>query len=111
MIKPIILILFFSFSSLFAQDSGKKITPKKIEVVIGQDYVETLNFAPYTTVEIGNTTILDYRIAPGKRRLTLKGIKAGSQPTTVRVFNTVGDLKAFYEVTVTETAKGSWYKS
>ncbi len=99
------LFCFLSFA-VFSQDDGKKMKPKKIEVVIGQDYVETLNFAPYTTVEIGNTAILDYRIAPGKRRLTLKGVKAGSQPTTVRVFNTVGDLKAYYEVTVTETAKG-----
>jgi len=106
MIKLLLAIFLTSFlNPSFAQDE-KKITPKKIEVVIGQDYVETLNFAPYTSVEIGNTSILDYRIAPGKRRLTLKGVKAGSQPTTVRVFNTVGDLKAFYEVTVTETAKG-----
>ena len=105
--KNFFLLLFiFYIGSVYSQEESKKVKPKKIEVVIGQDYVETLNFAPYTSVEIGNTTILDYRIAPGKRRLTLKGIKAGSQPTTVRVFNTVGDLKAFYEVTVTETAKG-----
>ena len=107
MIKILPTLLFlFTQSLVFSQVEGEKTKPKKIEVVIGQDYVETLNFAPYTTVEIGNSAILDYRIAPGKRRLTLKGVKASSQPTTVRVFNTVGDLKAFYEVTVTETAKG-----
>ena len=105
-LKVSIVFLLFLHGRVFGQDDNNKMKPKKIEVVIGQDYVETLNFAPYTSVEIGNTAILDYRIAPGKRRLTLKGIKAGSQPTTVRVFNTVGDLKAFYEVTVTETAKG-----
>lgn len=98
----IYLVIFFALSI----SNAEEVKPKKIEVVIGQDYVETLNFAPYTTVEIGNTAVLDYRIAPSKRRLTLKGLKASSQATTVRVFNTVGDLSAFYEVTVTETAKG-----
>ncbi|MAW07087.1 MAG: hypothetical protein CME61_02270 [Halobacteriovoraceae bacterium] len=80
--------------------------PKKIEVVIGQDHIETLDFAPYTKVEVGNPSILDYRIAPQKRRLTLKGLKPSNSPTTVRVLNTVGDVKALYEVTVSETAKG-----
>ena len=39
---------------------------KKIEVVIGQDHIETLDFAPYTKVEVGNPSILDYRIARKK---------------------------------------------
>ena len=75
-----------------------------------EDSVETLNFAPYTTVEIGNTTILDYRESR-KKDLLLRESKQVLSPQQLGVFNTVGDLKAFYEVTVTETAKGSWYKS
>ena len=47
---------------------------KESEVVIGQDYVETLDFAPFPKVEIGNPAALDFRIAPQKRRLTLKGL-------------------------------------
>lgn len=105
MIKSGIAIFFLSFLFLkntFAQDPK----PKKIEVVIGQDKVINLDFAPYTKVEIGNDTILTYKIAPQKRRLTLKGIKPSSTATSVRVLNTVGDIKAIFEVTVTETAKG-----
>jgi len=102
-----LLIIYLSIPFIvFSQSETKKVSPKNIEVVIGQDYVVTFNFAPNTSIEIGNTAILDYRIAPRKRRLTLKGLKASSQPTTVQVFNTVGDLKALYNVTVTETAKG-----
>jgi len=86
--------------------SKKKITPKKIEVVIGQDHVETLNFAPSPNIEIGNKSILDYSLAPQKRRLTLKGLKPYSQPTTVTIYNTVGDIKAKYSVRVRATAQG-----
>lgn len=104
MIKSYLFLFFITFylSSGFCQD----IKPRKIEVVIGQDKVINLDFAPYTKVEIGNDSILTYKIAPQKRRLTLKGIKPSSTPTSVRVLNTVGDIKAIYEVTVSETAKG-----
>ena len=101
-----IVLLILCLKQGFVKAADKQLKPKKLEVVIGQDYVETLNFAPNTAVDISNTAILDYRIAPGKRRLTLKGLKASNTSTLVRVLNTAGDIKAFYDVTVTETAKG-----
>ena len=105
MINKFLILTILPISFLGAQVK-KDIRAKRIEVVIGQDYVETLDFAPFPKVEIGNPAALDFRIAPQKERLTLKGVKPSSSPISVRVLNTVGDLKALYEVTVTETAKG-----
>lgn len=99
-------LFLFTLSIIASVSIAQDPKSKKIEVVIGQDKVINLDFAPYTKVEIGNDSILTYKIAPQKRRLTLKGIKPSSTPTSVRVLNTVGDIKAIYEVTVTETAKG-----
>ena len=81
----------------FATYGAEQPKPKKIEVVIGQDFIEILDFAPYPKVEIGNSSILSYKIAPQKRRLTLKGIKPSSTPTSVRVLNAGSDLRASEE--------------
>ena len=43
MIKALIALLFlFNHAPVLSQADAKQIKPKKIEVVIGQDYVETL---------------------------------------------------------------------
>ena len=59
MIRIICFLILF-VGKAFTQD----VKPKKIEVVIGQDKVINLDFAPYTKVEIGNDAILTYKIAP-----------------------------------------------
>jgi len=94
-----LLITFLLSFSLWAQSGSGGPPEKNIEVVLGIDSIEKLDFAPSTKVQIGNESILTYQLIPSKRELTFKGLKPGKTSVTVR--NTVGDIKARYLVTVT----------
>jgi pilus assembly protein CpaC len=88
----------------WAKDSvkGKKddlVPERNIEVVLGIDKVEKLDFPPSTKVQVGNRSILNYQLIPQKREITLKGLKPGN--TSVIIRNPTGDIKARYLVTVT----------
>ena len=77
--------------NVFAQPAAGP-PEKNIEVVLGIDSIEKLDFAPSTKVQVGNESILTYQLIPSKRELTFKGLKPGKTSVTVR--NTVGDIKA-----------------
>ncbi|ATH06547.1 hypothetical protein BIY24_00890 [Halobacteriovorax marinus] len=93
-------LIFIYTISIFAQQ-GKNVPEKKVEVVLGIDHVEKLDFAPSTKVQVGNDTILNHVIIPQKREITFKGLKPGQ--TSVMVRNTVGDIKAKFLVNITAT--------
>ncbi|TNE97832.1 MAG: hypothetical protein EP326_10810 [Deltaproteobacteria bacterium] len=99
-LKHLLLIVTFLFTAnVWAQAAGGDPPEKNIEVVLGIDSIEKLDFAPSTKIQIGNESILSYQLIPSKRELTFKGMKPGKTSVTVR--NTVGDIKARYLVTVT----------
>lgn len=92
-------LLFCGALPLLAQEETDGAPEKEIEVILGIDKIEKLDFAPDTKVQIGNETIMNFQLIPQKREITFKGIKPGK--TSVIIRNTVGDIKARYLVTVT----------
>ena len=94
------ILLFLITFSCYGQQ-GKNVPEKKVEVVLGIDHVEKLDFAPSTKVQVGNDTILNHVIIPQKREITFKGLKPGQ--TSVMIRNTVGDIKAKFLVNITAT--------
>ncbi len=90
------LLVLVTFG-VHAQDEDTQ--EKEVEVILGIDKIEKLDFAPSTKVQIGNDTILNYQLIPQKREITFKGIKPGK--TSIIIRNAVGDIKARYLVTVT----------
>lgn len=96
-----IFLLLSSFTQGHARDlpEGQEV---RTEVILGVDKVKRLDFNPHTRVEIGNPQILNYRIAPQRREITLQGLNAGNTSVIVREEGT-GDIRARYLVTVTAT--------
>ncbi|MBF0311839.1 MAG: hypothetical protein HQK50_04305 [Oligoflexia bacterium] len=104
----IFLSLFFLYSSLtlsMAQDTAgtspatnsdeaeEDIVKKDLNITVGIDKLYKLDFVPHErhAVSIGNTTLLDYQIAPLKREVIFKGLRAGD--TSVIIRNSAGDVK------------------
>ncbi|MBT3585287.1 MAG: hypothetical protein HN509_10290 [Halobacteriovoraceae bacterium] len=79
-----------------------------MEVILGIDKIERLEFAPSTKIQVGNQGILAYELIPSKRELTFKGLKPGTTSVTVR--NTVGDIKARYVVNITASDQSKQVK-
>lgn len=100
MLKTLSLTFLLIFSQiLFAQDDD--VPEKRVEVVLGIDKMQKLDFTPSTKIQIGNEDILTYTLIPSKREITFKGMKPGNTSVTIR--NTVGDVKARYLITITAT--------
>ncbi|MBT3981310.1 MAG: hypothetical protein HOE90_08145 [Bacteriovoracaceae bacterium] len=96
-----LLTIYFVSSLVFAQ--ANKAKEKDIEVVLGIDKVEKLNFTPSGKgIQIGNESVLTYELLPQKREMTFKGLKSGK--TSVIIRDTVGDIKARYLVKVTSNS-------
>ena len=95
-------LTFMLLSLSFAQDIAED-QSKQVNVVLGIDYVQKLDFDPSTKVQVGNDTILNYQIIPQKKEITFKGLKPGD--TSVIIRNTVGDIKARYLVRVTASSQ------
>jgi pilus assembly protein CpaC len=87
-------------ASLVIGTAYSTVEEKEIEVILGIDRIEKLDFVPSTQVQIGNDSILTHQLIPQKQELTFKGVKAGKTSVTVR--NTVGDIRARYLVTIVE---------
>ena len=102
MFKASCLILFFMIQNLsWAQDTADD-TQKQIEVVVGLDKIEKLEFAPNTQnggVQVGNDQIVQLTLIPAKREITFRGLKAGK--TSVILRDSLGDVKANFLVNVT----------
>jgi pilus assembly protein CpaC len=97
--KLFLFAILMTSHTLFSQDlpEDKK---KEIEIVLGIDRFEKLDFAPSPKVQVGNETILTYQLVPQKREIAFKGLKPGQTSLIIR--DTVGDIKARYLVTITE---------
>ncbi|MCY4495570.1 MAG: hypothetical protein OXB92_17130, partial [Acidimicrobiaceae bacterium] len=94
-----ILLLILFLPTALAKDNT--VPEKPIEVVLGIDKIEKLNFTPDSRVQIGNESILTYTLIPQKREITFKGIKPGKTSMVIR--DSIGDIKARFLVTITAT--------
>ncbi|EQC47078.1 bacterial type II and III secretion system protein [Bacteriovorax sp. BSW11_IV] len=96
--KYLFVILALITINTFSQEA-QEVPEKIVDIVLGIDHIEKLDFAPSTKVQIGNESILNYQLIPQKREITFKGRKPGKTSLTIR--NTVGDIKAKYLINIT----------
>jgi pilus assembly protein CpaC len=79
---------------------------KELEVAMGIDAIETLDFDFSTKIAIGNEQLLKLIIIPPpKRQLIFRGLKPGRTSVTVR--DNAGDVRLRYTVVVTATGKSN----
>src|SRR5690606_35663217 len=98
------LLLVSGFNLAFAQDpaavtstSGSStVVEKELEVAMGIDAIETLDFNYNSKMSIGNEQLLKLQLIPAKREIIFKGLKPGR--TTVLVRDTLGDIRLRYTV-------------
>lgn len=84
---------------------GKEVIEKEIEVAVGIDEIQKIEFDYNTKVSIGNESLLQLILAPQKREITFKGIKPGRTSVTIR--DNVGDVRLRYIVVITATGKSN----
>jgi pilus assembly protein CpaC len=114
----LIFIIFslFYFNSGFAQTPAPAATPtpaavtagtpnKDLEVAMGIDVVEKLDFDFNPKMSIGNDQLLRLIVVPTKREIIFKGLKPGR--TTVLVRDNLGDIRLQYTVVITATGKSN----
>lgn len=95
------IFMLHSFNA-YTQETAAVEGEKEIDVILGIDFIEKLNFNPSTNVQVGNESVINYQIIPTTRELTIKGIKPGQ--TSIIVRTTTGEIKARYLVRVTANA-------
>lgn len=88
-----------------ASDTQSQIQEKQLEVAIGIDHIEKLDFDYHTKIVIGNDQLLKVIMIPNKREMIFKGLKPGR--TTVTVRDNVGDVRLRYTIVVTATGKSN----
>ena len=99
-------LFFFSVNFAQAQQSATTAVPNKdLEVAMGIDQVENVDFDYSTKITIGNEQLLKLVLVPQKKEIIFKGLKPGR--TTVLVRDTVGDIRQQYTVVVTATGKSN----
>lgn len=106
-----LLLSLFSFNLALAQDpaaatsaastSSTPVENKDLEIAMGIDAIEKLNFDFSTKIQIGNENLLRIIAIPSKKELVFKGLKPGKTSVTVR--DTVGDVRINYTVLITAT--------
>lgn len=84
---------------------GKEVVEKEIEVAVGIDEIQKIDFDYNTKVSIGNESLLQLILAPQKREITFKGIKPGRTSVTIR--DNVGDVRLRYIAVITASGKSN----
>ncbi len=88
------------------QSAPTAATPtKELEVAMGIDAIEKIDFDFSTKVFIGNENLLRIIAIPAKKELVFKGLKPGR--TSVIIRDTVGDVRLQYTVVITATGKSN----
>ena len=78
---------------------------KELEVAMGIDAIETLDFDYNPKISIGNEQLLKLITVPIKRQLVFKGQKPGRTSVTIR--DNTGDIRIRYTVVITATGKSN----
>lgn len=108
-----VLFLFFLlivFLPAVAQDNSAATSDtgavsKDLEVAMGIDTIEKLDFDFNPKISIGNDQLLKIIKIPQKRELVFQGMKPGRTSVTVR--DNLGDIKLKYTVNITATGKSN----
>lgn len=106
-------LIIFSFLSIFghawaqgtAAPTSTAVPNKDLEVAMGIDVIEKLEFDYSTKVTIGNENLLKLVLIPQKREIVFKGLKPGRTNVTIR--DTLGDVRQQYTVVITATGKSN----
>jgi len=108
----LILITFISFNILHAQEDGdnqsvsnSNVPTRDLEVAMGIDVIEKLDFDYSTKITIGNESLLKLVLIPTKREIVFKGLKPGRTSVTIR--DNLGDVRLQYTVVITATGKSN----
>lgn len=110
-VRVLLLSIFLLNSGLgLAQDTAAATTSnpmvnKELEVAMGIDAVEKIDFDYSTKMTIGNEQLLKLVLVPQKREIIFKGLKPGR--TTVLIRDNVGDIRLQYTVVITATGKSN----
>lgn len=88
-----------------AASTAAPIVEKELEVAMGIDAIEKVDFDFSPKVSIGNDQLLKLIIIPQKREIVFKGLRPGK--TTVTIRDNVGDVRLRYTVVVTATGKSN----
>lgn len=99
--KLFILIFLFSVNTAWGQSGSNKDIEKRLDLVIGIDNIQKFSFAPSTKVQVGDSSVVSYTLIPNRREIIFSPKKPGSTNVTLR--DQVGDPKAIFLITVTET--------
>ncbi|MGE3609458.1 MAG: hypothetical protein AB7I27_07715 [Bacteriovoracaceae bacterium] len=92
----------------YAQEAAVSTSPiieKELEVAMGIDAIEKIDFDFNTKISIGNEQLLKLILVPTKREIIFKGLKPGR--TTVTIRDNLGDVRLRYTVVVTATGKSN----
>ncbi len=103
----IVFLIFFTCKISRAQNpgTGSNSQNKDLEVAMGIDVIEKLDFDFSTKIFIGNENLLKIIAVPSKRELIFKGLKPGRTSTTIR--DILGDVRLNYTVVITATGKSN----
>ncbi len=88
-----------------ATSAPSTVSEKELEVAMGIDAIEKVDFDYNTKVTIGNEQFLKLILIPQKREVIFKGLKPGR--TTVLIRDNLGDVRVRYTVVVTATGKSN----
>ena len=106
-----LFLSLLSFNLTYGQDTSATsstsaaVTNKDLEVAMGIDVIEKLDFDFSTKIFIGNESLLKIIAVPSKRELVFKGLKPGRTSVTLR--DTIGDVRLQYTVVITATGKSN----
>jgi pilus assembly protein CpaC len=104
-LTSLILFLLGTWAIAYAQDAATPVVEKELEVAMGIDVVEKVDFDYSPKVNIGNEALLRLILVPAKREIIFKGLKPGR--TTVMVRDNLGDVRLKYTVVITATGKSN----
>lgn len=101
--KTIILSTILTILNLSSFGQG---TPKeeRIEVFMGIEKINQLDFSPYTKAEIADESVVFVKFVPQKKQVYIKGLKPGVSSVIIRD-DATKDIGIRYFVTVTATEK------
>jgi pilus assembly protein CpaC len=110
LVKNFVLVLILSLISSLAwgqgaASSGAASQDKDIEVAVGIDEIQKIDFDYSPKVLIGNESLLKLTLIPQKKEIIFKGIKPGRTNVTIR--DNVGDVRLIYNVMVTASGKSN----
>lgn len=100
-----ITLMFSALTLAQAPATTPSVPNKDLEVAMGIDVIEKLDFDYNSKVTIGNESLLKLTLIPTKREIIFKGIKPGRTNVTIR--DTVGDVRLQYTVVITATGKSN----